>query len=878
MISKLLIDQTTARFGATQKEWDRNLKLIGSPHTDLNKLNSAAAMDKRMERVRANAMHDSVVRERIIGSNDLFNINHLEKGMRAALSVGRIAIRNANGAVIGHGTGFLVAPGVLMTNNHVLTDLRSAMHSQLEMNYQLDMHDRMAAVEYYRLDPSRLFFTNEKLDFTIVAVASLSQSGRPISEFGFLPLIEETGKVVIGEYLTVIQHPSGMPKQIAMRENVLVKMTDDFLHYHTDTAPGSSGSPVLNDQWEVVALHHSGVPEKNAQNIYMLTDGTVWQSSADDHRIKWIANEGSRVSRIVATIRDHSPASAEAAGFMDAILESTQLSVDVPPLLVTGYASMAPAVTFTGGASALVKQAMPLVAPPVQSKTKPLVRFEIELNPRQEARQLAYAAIEAVYGRRPEPMFAGVNDPRLGNFYELVLPTDSPWDTARSLTAIDGVTDAVPDLPTVGLLPPEEDAPSAEETLLTVESAQSGCSNKAATEAKYIGIQPDWNHAATRFREAIDYSKAKGKLTGHTGIRIAQIDTGYSHHPEINDMKKAQGFDYKANDPIAHDDRGGLSLMPIQWHGTRTGSVIIGKPTGLPNALNEGVFPYVDLVPFRVADSVVLIGTRKHVTSAVRDVVLQGYEIITMSMGGLGYNVWKELARWVYDRGVFWCCAAGNQVRFVVWPAHYPGTIACAATDYKSVPWKGTSRGKAVDISAPGHNVYVPNICNEDRPGNYDYSYGSGTSYATPHVAAAAAIWLNHHRKSIEAMYTQPWQRVEAFRVLLGETARKPSEDWDYSDFGAGILDAEKLLRAGLPDPEKLVHAYEKATVSLTESADARLSVTEREHLHRAWNASAGLPAEPLTERAAALKESFMPTGVDAVSDQRIIEQYENLI
>jgi endonuclease G, mitochondrial len=867
MISDRLIDQTTARLVSAHKEWDKNLKLIKAPgSTDLNKLNSAEAMVKRMERVASNAVHDNVVLERIIGNNDLFNINHLEKGMRAALSVGRIAIRsNANGSVRGHGTGFLVAPGVLMTNNHVLPNAATVKHSQLELNYQLDLYDRMAAVEYYSLEPSRLFFTDAKLDFTIVAVANGSHTGRPITDFGFLPLIEETGKVVKGEYLTVIQHPSGMPKQIAARENVLVTILDDFLHYHTDTAPGSSGSPVFNDQWEVVALHHSGVPEKNAKDKYILTDGSIWQSEADDHRIKWIANEGTRVSRIVATIKGHSPASAVADALVKAMLESTQLSFET---LLPIQRTTAPSLGFKSSAQ--------LCDPPavhVGPKTgMPLVRFELELSPRSVARQMAYTALASEYGRRPEPIFPGISDPRLMNFYELVLPTDSPWDTARSLTAIDGVMDAVPDLPTAGIDLPED---KAQQLSARSESTQKECSNRGRTEADNEGLGPDWNHGATKFKEAIKYSEDEGRLTGHTGIRIAQIDTGYSAHPGIDAMKKLLGYDYKDNDPIAYDDEGSFSLMPIQWHGTRTGGVIIGQKTRLPNYANDGVFPFVDLVPFRVADSVVLIGTRKYVTRAVTDVVSQGYEIITMSMGGLGYNVWKELARWAYDQGVFWCCAAGNQVRFVVWPAYYPGTIACAATDYKHEPWSGTSRGKTVDISAPGHNVYVPTVCNDD---SFSYSYGSGTSYATPHVAATAALWLNHHRAKIDSKYKQKWQRVEAFRQLLKETALVPDKNWDEGKFGAGVLDAEKLLRAPLPDPKTLVHAYGPAPSRFVESADARLSVSEREQLHRAWNANAGLDTRPLTETASSFKESFGPIIAGVSIDASIIKQYEDLI
>ena len=80
----------------------------------------------------------------------------------------------------------------------------------------------------------------------------------------------------------------------------MIDALEQFLHYRTDTAPGSSGSPVFNDQWEVVALHHSGVPQRDEQGRILATDGSVWEPEMGEHRIDWKANEGVRISQIVA--------------------------------------------------------------------------------------------------------------------------------------------------------------------------------------------------------------------------------------------------------------------------------------------------------------------------------------------------------------------------------------------------------------------------------------------------------------------------------------------------------------------------------------------------------------------------------------------------
>ena len=77
---------------------------------------------------------------------------------------------------------------------------------------------------------------------------------------------------------------------------------DLFLEYTTDTLPGSSGSPAFNKDWEVVALHHSGVPEIRDGGI-MTISGTPWRTGMPDSDIHWVANEGVRVSRICAASR-----------------------------------------------------------------------------------------------------------------------------------------------------------------------------------------------------------------------------------------------------------------------------------------------------------------------------------------------------------------------------------------------------------------------------------------------------------------------------------------------------------------------------------------------------------------------------------------------
>src|SRR5262245_34152623 len=181
----------------------------------------------------------ALVLERVIGGNDLVGIVYLERGMRAARAVCRIQLRSAPDRLSGYGTGFLVAPGVLMTNHHVLASLEDARFSLAEFDYEVDVQGRNKTSTRFALDPQRLFYANKDLDFAVTAVAPVSsEENISLDRYGLLPLSGEPGKGIVGEYLTIIQHPGGERKQICVRENKLLKYADDTLWYQTDTVAG----------------------------------------------------------------------------------------------------------------------------------------------------------------------------------------------------------------------------------------------------------------------------------------------------------------------------------------------------------------------------------------------------------------------------------------------------------------------------------------------------------------------------------------------------------------------------------------------------------------------------------------------------------------
>jgi endonuclease G, mitochondrial len=241
--------------------------------------------------------------ERILKGNDLSDISYLEQGLAAGRPVCRIVLRR-NGSLVGYGTGFLVAPGVLMTNEHVFEDPSCVRESIAQFRYERDVHGlEVASVDFgFRLAPAPII--SKELDFAIVQVEPRSLRGEALEQFAWLRLDPTPGKAFVGEYLTIIQHPKGERKQICVRENKLLKYADKdpYVWYETDTVSGSSGSPVFNNSWDVVALHHSSVPETKrvgGKDVWLTRDGKVWTADMGEDEIAWKANEGIRVSRIV---------------------------------------------------------------------------------------------------------------------------------------------------------------------------------------------------------------------------------------------------------------------------------------------------------------------------------------------------------------------------------------------------------------------------------------------------------------------------------------------------------------------------------------------------------------------------------------------------
>ncbi|MEL7004513.1 MAG: S8 family serine peptidase [Bacteroidota bacterium] len=247
------------------------------------------------------------------------------------------------------------------------------------------------------------------------------------------------------------------------------------------------------------------------------------------------------------------------------------------------------------------------------------VHFELLITNEPSKRSQCLENIRKEFKKKPKPLFdsyASANT-SLEGFYNLKLSIKEKdaWSVANKLMTIEGVEDVDPEVQQAN-------------DLIELEK-----------DEREIGhVTPDdkppanWIHDNSRFREAVSYAIEQGQggngayAGGESGIKIAQMDTGYSNHPEISKIRKEEGWNYvftfwdrvKAllfdRKPAIRVARDRLrTFRPFKWpaHGTATAAIIIGQYTGNKGIKSDlkdrtdGVFPHVDLIPYRISETII---------------------------------------------------------------------------------------------------------------------------------------------------------------------------------------------------------------------------------------------------------------------------------
>lgn len=215
----------------------------------------------------------------VAGQPTFVDVAYLAIGVERARSICRVVTHFPRG--MGTGTGFRVGADRLLTNYHVLFDEgdhdAAATGVEAWFDYEDDVDGTPKKIEQVRCLPGSV--VGEKADdWAVISTADPIPAAYPV-----LPI--DRGSVPdIDDRVAIIQHPGGGPKQVAFQHNLVRDVGPDVIQYWTDTDLGSSGSPVFDENWDVVALHHFSLPAPAGDRV-------------------GVRNQGRRIDRIAERIR-----------------------------------------------------------------------------------------------------------------------------------------------------------------------------------------------------------------------------------------------------------------------------------------------------------------------------------------------------------------------------------------------------------------------------------------------------------------------------------------------------------------------------------------------------------------------------------------------
>jgi hypothetical protein len=220
--------------------------------------------------------------QQVFGADRFSSLANYRRGLQRSACVARIGKSSDTGV----GTGFIVkgssiCPGfgdgtVLVTNAHVISE-DEGLHDQgsLYPSEAVVTFEALPGAEGREFHPGAVLFSSEPklLDVTILELLDVSLP----DVYPIAPAIPARESSV-----HVIGHPSG--RSLSFSTNQLLDHRDPLMHYRTATEGGSSGSPVFNQEWRLIGLHHAG--------------GTAMQRL--DNKGTYEANEGLWIRAICA--------------------------------------------------------------------------------------------------------------------------------------------------------------------------------------------------------------------------------------------------------------------------------------------------------------------------------------------------------------------------------------------------------------------------------------------------------------------------------------------------------------------------------------------------------------------------------------------------
>lgn len=376
-----------------------------------------------------------------------------------------------------------------------------------------------------------------------------------------------------------------------------------------------------------------------------------------------------------------------------------------------------------------------------------------------------------------------------------ILSVKQAWDKSYYLRSQPGVVDAQP-LFAVPIPYRYDWNPTSKQPRTVIERNQIDQeSNDPEWGLKQLRVFETWS------RFFPDPNRRPGQ-----GIIIGLPDTGYSQHPEIaTNLLLGKDYDFLKRDNDARDEleTSSTEIINNPGHGTSTASIMIsprGAQVKYPSGKAiTGVAPAAKLIPLRVSYSVVLLSVR-NLAEAIEYAANNGVHVLSISLGTAFCNPRLRTAIiYAQKRGVIIVAASGTYIPYVVWPAAYDEVIAVTGSNVRREIWSGATKGPQVDVTAPGESVWYAKVEKNNGEIKYDVLQGSGTSFSAPAVAGIAALWLSHHgpEQLIERYGAEKIPFI--FNQILRDSCEK-FPTWKPNQFGEGIVNAEKVLAAPLPD------------------------------------------------------------------------------
>jgi subtilisin family serine protease len=279
--------------------------------------------------------------------------------------------------------------------------------------------------------------------------------------------------------------------------------------------------------------------------------------------------------------------------------------------------------------------------------------------------------------------------------------------------------------------------------------------------------------------DMIDAFKAWKTEGRAEAVPVAVIDTGVDRAHVDLEARVGEGFDFLAVDQDAFDDQG---------HGTHVAGIIAANVNNREGI--AGASRGAQIIPMKACTS----GGSCPVFEtyeAVIDSTRRGAKVINMSLGGPSpcTVIDQAIYDYAHEQGVLVVAAAGNSGQEdnpVISPASCNYTLGVGAINSKGMKAPFSSYGDFVDIAAPGVGVWstVPPLTALLSP-HLGYMSASGTSMASPYVAAAAAVLRGEHPE---------WGPDEVQQQLLS-TATDAGKSGRDDRYGEGILNLYKAVR-----------------------------------------------------------------------------------